>query len=51
MIRLSPHTPTSGDHGWPTYDLQRRAAMRFDTTSGIVGDPRSAERAMWEGQR
>jgi hypothetical protein len=36
MIRLSPHKPTSGDPGWPKYDLQRRATMRFDTTSGVV---------------
>ena len=40
---------TSGDCGWPKYDLRRRATMRFDTTSEVVNDPRSAERAMWEG--
>lgn len=49
MIRLSPHKPTSGDPGWPKYDLQRRATMRFDTTSVVVDDQRSAERAaLWE---
>ena len=42
---------TSGDPGWPTYDLQRRATMRFDTTPVVVDDPRSVERALWEGLR
>jgi para-nitrobenzyl esterase len=40
---------THGDPGWPKYDLSRRATMRFDTTSEVVDDPRSAERALWEG--
>lgn len=42
---------TSGDPGWPKYDLSRRATMRFDITSEVVDDPRSAERALWEGVR
>ncbi len=42
---------TNGDCGWPKYDLSRRATMRFDTTSEVVDDPRSAERALWEGMR
>jgi carboxylesterase type B len=42
---------TSGDPGWPEYDLGRRAIMRFDTTSEVVDDPRSMERALWEGVR
>ena len=42
---------TSGDCGWPRYDLSRRATMRFDTTSAVVDDPRSAERALWAGVR
>jgi para-nitrobenzyl esterase len=42
---------TNGDCGWPTYDRSRRATMRFDTTSEVVEDPRSAERALWEGVR
>ncbi len=42
---------TGGDCGWPKYDLSRRATMRFDTTSEVVDDPRSAERALWEGRR
>lgn len=41
----------TGDSGWPEYDLDRRATMRFDTTSALVSDPRSAERALWEGAR
>jgi carboxylesterase type B len=42
---------TSGDSGWPQYDLSRRATTRFDITSEVVDDPRSAERALWEGVR
>jgi para-nitrobenzyl esterase len=42
---------THGDPGWPKYDLRRRATMRFDTTSAVVNNPRSAERALWEGVR
>jgi carboxylesterase type B len=42
---------TNGDCGWPKYDLDRRATMRFDVTSKVVDDPRSAERALWEGVR
>jgi para-nitrobenzyl esterase len=41
----------NGDPGWPEYDLSRRATMRFDTTSQVVDDPRSWERALWEGVR
>ena len=40
---------TRGDPGWPKYELSRRATMRFDTTLEVVDDPRSAERALWEG--
>ena len=42
---------TNGDGGWPKYDLSRRATMRFDLMSKVVDDPRSAERALWEGRR
>jgi carboxylesterase 2/para-nitrobenzyl esterase len=42
---------TDGEPGWPRYDLSRRATMRFDTTSAVVDDPLSAERALWEGVR
>jgi para-nitrobenzyl esterase len=39
----------TGDPGWPRYDLQRRATMRFDVTSQVLDDPRAAERALWAG--
>jgi para-nitrobenzyl esterase len=42
---------TSGDPGWPRYDLTRRATMRFNTTSQVVDDPRSWERALWASAR
>jgi carboxylesterase type B len=42
---------THGDPGWPRYDLQRRATMRFDTTSQVVDDPLATQRALWEGVR
>ena len=42
---------TRGDPGWPQYDLNQRATMRFDITSELVEDPRSAERLLWEGRR
>jgi para-nitrobenzyl esterase len=42
---------TNGDCGWPKYALSRRATMCFDLTSEVVDDPRSAERALWEGVR
>ena len=42
---------TSGECGWPRYELSRRATMRFDTTSLVVDDPRSAERVVWRGVR
>jgi carboxylesterase 2/para-nitrobenzyl esterase len=40
-----------GDPGWPKYDLKRRATMHFDITSGVVDDPLSVERVLWEGRR
>jgi carboxylesterase type B len=42
---------TCGNPGWPKYDLGQRSTMRFDTISKIVDDPRSWERALWEGVR
>ena len=42
---------TSGDPGWPQYDLNHRSTMRFDTDSRIVNDPHGPERALWEGLR
>jgi len=42
---------TTGDPDWPTYDLDRRATMHFDTTTEVVEDPLSRERSLWEGVR
>jgi para-nitrobenzyl esterase len=42
---------TNGDCGWPKYDLDRRATMRFDTTSMVVDNPRAVEREIWKGVR
>jgi carboxylesterase type B len=42
---------THGDPGWPPYDLNRRATMRFDTTSEVVYAPHSLEAALWAGVR
>jgi len=42
---------TDGDPGWPKFDLDRRATMHFDTKSEVINDPRSAERALWQGIR
>ena len=42
---------TSGNPGWPQFDLKRRATMRFDTTSELVENLRSAERMLWEERR
>ena len=38
----------TGDPGWPRYDLDRRATMRFDSVSRVVDDPRWWERAAVE---
>jgi carboxylesterase type B len=42
---------TSGNPGWPQYNLKRRATMQFDTKQELVEDPRSAERVLWDGLR
>jgi carboxylesterase type B len=41
----------TGDPGWPGYEPARRATMRFDVVPGVVNDPRSWERSLWEGIR
>lgn len=41
----------SGNPGWPQYDKDQRATMRFDTHSAVVQDPNAAERKLWEGVR
>jgi carboxylesterase type B len=40
---------TTGDPGWPPYELPRRSTMIFWPTSETVDDPRAAERIMWAG--
>jgi para-nitrobenzyl esterase len=42
---------TKGDPGWDAYDLIDRATMIFDRASHVVSDPRSIERALWDGRR
>ena len=42
---------TTGDPGWPQFDLGRRATMHFDVVSEMVDDPLARERALWEGIR
>ncbi|KIS25459.1 carboxylesterase [Arthrobacter sp. SPG23] len=42
---------STGDPGWPGYDLERRTTMLFNTESHVVYDPRAWERGLWEGVR
>ena len=42
---------STGDPGWPRYQLSTRPVMDFDSISGIVDDPYGTERALWEGVR
>jgi para-nitrobenzyl esterase len=42
---------TTGDPGWPRYDLDRRAVQRLDTTPEVVLDPYARERRVWDGVR
>jgi para-nitrobenzyl esterase len=42
---------TSGDPGWPGYDLKHRTTQHFDTVSEPRDDPRAAERKLWDGHR
>ena len=42
---------STGDPGWPRYELRRRATMWFDTVSRVVDDPRAWERDLWTGIR
>ena len=39
---------STGTCGWPKYNSDSRATMRFDTKSGVVEDPQSAIRVLWE---
>jgi carboxylesterase type B len=38
---------TTGDCGWPKYDLAHRSTMRFDSVSEIVDNPLAAKLALW----
>ena len=51
MHRASIEFVRNGHPGWEPYDLERRATMKFDTTSELVLDPDGAEREAWEGLR
>jgi para-nitrobenzyl esterase len=42
---------TTGDPGWAAYDAVERPTMIFDVASDVVRDPRSGERALWDGRR
>lgn len=42
---------TSGDPGWPAYDLDARTTMRFDTGDEVVTDPDAGTRTLWNGIR
>jgi para-nitrobenzyl esterase len=37
----------TGDPGWPSYDVQTRTTMMFDSSSEIVQDPNPEEREAW----
>ncbi|RYE88772.1 MAG: carboxylesterase/lipase family protein [Hyphomicrobiales bacterium] len=41
----------TGHPGWEPFEARRRMAMRFDTTSGAVGDLLIAEEAIWGSAR
>jgi carboxylesterase type B len=42
---------TTGDCGWPKYDLARRQTMHFDVESKVVDDPLRVPLALWRGVR
>jgi para-nitrobenzyl esterase len=39
---------TTGNPGWPAYDTDQRATMRFDLAPEVEHDPRPAERELWK---
>lgn len=41
----------TGNPGWDEYDAGSRKVMRFDERSGVVVNPASEERELWEGIR
>ena len=42
---------TTGDPGWPAYDLGERPVQVFGTVTGVAPDPRGEQRRLWEGVR
>jgi para-nitrobenzyl esterase len=42
---------TTGDPGWPRYDLNQRLTMVFDTPTAVVPDAAGVEREAWVGRR
>ena len=42
---------TTGDPGWPAYDLGDRPVQVFGTVTAVAPDPHGAQRAVWEGVR
>jgi len=52
MHRAWVNFASTGDPGWPRYDLSRRPVMRFDAQGGaVVNDPAGSTRQLWEGIR
>ena len=42
---------TTGDPGWPAYDLDARPVQVFGTLTGVTPDPRAEQRRAWDGVR
>ncbi|AJT41697.1 carboxylesterase/lipase family protein [Psychromicrobium lacuslunae] len=42
---------TSGDPGWPRYQVDRRLTMMFGNKSEVLPDPAAAARLAWQGKR
>jgi carboxylesterase 2/para-nitrobenzyl esterase len=42
---------TTGDPGWPEYQLDRRRTMHFDVVPKVVDDPMARARALWQDVR
>jgi para-nitrobenzyl esterase len=42
---------TTGNPGWPAYDLEHRTTQHFNTISHRHDDPRPDERRLWDGHR
>ena len=42
---------STGEPGWPTYDVGDRLVQVFGTLTAVTPDPRGAQRQVWEGVR